>query len=196
MAENEDIDSLLAQLQAEQQNKLPSSQFDPKISDVLDDTLARIKKELKDDTSESQKIDRDKIQFHNSTNPAVDNLFENFKADFAAKKADFTPVDFSFPKTSQQNNLRIDSLLNQIKAESQQQKSIDNKITNQQNITEIQQKELNAQKQRRINLQQAEIWLKSLDPNSEEWLWFEQFAYSYESKVEAAIDYLKALGKI
>ena len=41
----------------------------------------------------------------------------------------------------------------------------------------------------------AQEWLKKLDPNTTEGLWFEEFAYSYSSKLEAAIDYLEALGE-
>ncbi|GAB4547783.1 MAG: hypothetical protein Tsb0014_42520 [Pleurocapsa sp.] len=41
--------------------------------------------------------------------------------------------------------------------------------------------------------QQAAEWLKKLNPNSEEGRWFEEFSYSYESKLDAAIDYLEAM---
>lgn len=39
-------------------------------------------------------------------------------------------------------------------------------------------------------MQQAEEWLKRLDPYSGEASWFEEFAAKYESRLEAAIDYL------
>jgi len=48
-------------------------------------------------------------------------------------------------------------------------------------------------RQREAIAQQAKEWLKQLDPLSEEGLWFEEFAYAYPSKLEAAIDYLTAL---
>jgi hypothetical protein len=41
--------------------------------------------------------------------------------------------------------------------------------------------------------QQAQQWLKNLNPNSEEGRWFEEFSYSYDSKLAAAIDYLEAM---
>jgi TolA-binding protein len=51
--------------------------------------------------------------------------------------------------------------------------------------------------QRRAELaQQAEAWLKQLSPRTEEGLWFEEFACSYESRREAAIDYLEALQEV
>jgi hypothetical protein len=48
--------------------------------------------------------------------------------------------------------------------------------------------------QRRAQLtEQAKEWLKRLHPKSEEGLWFEEFACNYESRLEAAIEYLEAL---
>ena len=41
--------------------------------------------------------------------------------------------------------------------------------------------------------QKAQEWLKKLNPQSEEGKWFEEFSYSYESKLTAAIDYLEAM---
>jgi hypothetical protein len=187
MNNSENIDDLLARFRAENCQKLSSSS--------LDDALAQIKKDTQDETPKQPKKERSSNQ---SNNPAIDSLFNNLKTDFAIKKTNASNADISFPtiQQPQQNKIEIDNLLTQIKAESQKQKTIATKQTNTQNIAEIQKQELNAQKQRRLNLQQAETWLKNLDSNSEEWLWFEQFAYSYESKVEAAIDYLKALDRL
>jgi hypothetical protein len=41
--------------------------------------------------------------------------------------------------------------------------------------------------------QKARLWLSKLNPQSEEGRWFEEFAYSYDSRVKAAMDYLEAL---
>ncbi|MCW6035111.1 hypothetical protein K4A83_02335 [Spirulina subsalsa FACHB-351] len=49
------------------------------------------------------------------------------------------------------------------------------------------------QQQEKALKRQAEMWLKQLDPDSDEGLWFEEFAYHYPSKLAAAMDYLKAL---
>lgn len=57
-----------------------------------------------------------------------------------------------------------------------------------------QQREEAREKQRKEALKQkAQEWLKSLNPRSEEGKWFEEFSYSYESKLTAAIDYLEAM---
>jgi hypothetical protein len=50
------------------------------------------------------------------------------------------------------------------------------------------------QQQRRAELAEtAAQWLRSLNPKSSEGQWFEEFACNYESRLEAAIDYLEAL---
>jgi hypothetical protein len=54
----------------------------------------------------------------------------------------------------------------------------------------VQQRE---QRRREALSQEANEWLKQLNPRSEEGRWFEEFSYSYPSKLEAAIDYLQAL---
>ncbi|MEA5420110.1 hypothetical protein VB712_12840 [Spirulina sp. CCNP1310] len=54
-------------------------------------------------------------------------------------------------------------------------------------------RELERQQRRKAIAPKAEAWLKALDPYSDEGLWFEQFAYNYASRLEAAIDYLEAL---
>ncbi len=61
------------------------------------------------------------------------------------------------------------------------------------NLEEIRRQELEKQRERKQLTLQAELWLKNLDPYSDEGFWFEQFAHSYPSKLEAAIEYLKAL---
>lgn len=51
------------------------------------------------------------------------------------------------------------------------------------------------QKQQREKYWQtkAQTWLKQLDPLSNEGMWFTEFADGYESRLDAAIDYLMAL---
>jgi hypothetical protein len=52
-------------------------------------------------------------------------------------------------------------------------------------------------KQRRAELaEKAKNWLKHLNPRSEEGRWFYEFACGYESRLEAAIDYLEALQSV
>ncbi|MGH1392764.1 MAG: salt stress protein, Slr1339 family [Trichormus sp.] len=55
----------------------------------------------------------------------------------------------------------------------------------------IRQEQIKA-KQRQALQKQAQDWLAKLDPFSPEGLWFERFAESYASKLEAAIEYLQS----
>lgn len=71
----------------------------------------------------------------------------------------------------------------QIEAERQQQE-----IKDKQRL--IKQRE---QKKQKALQEKAQNWLKQLNPKSDEGKWFEEFSYSYDSKIEAAIHYLEAL---
>lgn len=97
-----------------------------------------------------------------------------------------------------------DSLLAQVKAEFAEQQRIEElkkeqQLQEEQLRKEQQQREeqlktqQQAQRQREALTQEATAWLKNLNLRSEEGLWFEEFSYSYPSKLEAAIDYLQAL---
>jgi len=97
-----------------------------------------------------------------------------------------------------------ESLLAQVKAEveaqdrdkevKRQQQQREEQLRKEQQLKEEQLKiQQRQQKQREALTQQAQNWLKALDSHSEEGLWFEEFAYNYPSKLEAAIDYLQAL---
>ena len=47
----------------------------------------------------------------------------------------------------------------------------------------------------RQKVRQAQVWLKKLDKNSDERFWFDQFAFKYSSRIDAAIDYLQAVNE-
>lgn len=85
------------------------------------------------------------------------------------------------------------SLIDEIKAEFEEQERAE-ELKRQQQIKEEQlRQERIKQQQRQALTKEAQEWLKKLNPHSEEGLWFEEFAYDYPSKLEAAIDYLQAL---
>lgn len=97
-----------------------------------------------------------------------------------------------------------ESLLAQVRAEfeeqerteklKRQQKLKEEQIQQEQQLREKQlQQEQRRQRKREALAQEAAEWLKNLSPRSEEGRWFEEFSYSYPSKLEAAIDYLEAL---
>ncbi|MGB5959618.1 MAG: hypothetical protein WBG73_03070 [Coleofasciculaceae cyanobacterium] len=110
------------------------------------------------------------------------------------------------PKSFNQQgkSLAEDSLLAEIRAEfeekqreeetkKQQQRQEEQRLKEQQ-LNEDKIKLQQREKQRKEALtKEATEWLKNLNFSSEEGLWFEEFAYSYPSKLEAAIDYLQAV---
>jgi hypothetical protein len=89
-----------------------------------------------------------------------------------------------------------EQLLTDVKSElAEQDKAAE--LKRQQQLQEEQRRqEQIKQQQKQALIQEAEAWLKKLKPRSEEGLWFEEFAYSYPSKLEAAIDYLQALKEV
>ena len=47
----------------------------------------------------------------------------------------------------------------------------------------------------RQKVRQAQVWLKKLDKTSDERYWFDQFAFKYSSRIDAAIDYLQVVNE-
>ena len=157
------IETYLSQLEADNQEK--------KLSAKTDDLLEEI-----ETTYQSQKTSQ------SNTSP---ELFSEIEQKFSQRKKqeNISPEDSSIIDNSLEQMVRHSQ--RKIK-NSQEKKTVDN-------LADIRQEELNKQKQIKLLTRKAEAWLKKLDPNSEEGFWFEQFALSYSSKLEAAIDYLKAL---
>ncbi|BAY37530.1 hypothetical protein NIES2111_18690 [Nostoc sp. NIES-2111] len=85
----------------------------------------------------------------------------------------------------------IDNLLSEVQADIAAQDA-ELELRKQQELEQarLQQEQIKA-KQKDALKQQAKDWLEKLDPFSPEGLWFERFAESYSSKLEAAIEYLQ-----
>ncbi len=117
------------------------------------------------------------------------------------------PVSPTYRLQSQVHNCLSsaeENLLAQVKAEfeehdqakelNRQQQLREEQLRKEQQLREEKLRQQQRQKRKREALtQEATEWLKQLEPRSEEGLWFEEFSYSYPSKLEAAIDYLQAL---
>ena len=86
----------------------------------------------------------------------------------------------------------IDNILSEVKKEIEEKQLLEEE-QKQQAIAEerIQQEEIRAQKLEALK-GQAQEWLEKLEPLSPEGMWFESFAQSYPSKLEAAIEYLNS----
>lgn len=76
----------------------------------------------------------------------------------------------------------------------QQQELIEAQKRQEQELIEARKREELKELRRKAALKEkAQEWLKNLNPRSEEARWFEEFSYSYDSKLQAAIDYLEAM---
>lgn len=111
----------------------------------------------------------------------VDDILNDVKTKFQQQKPK--------PKTG----AKTDFILNNLKSQYEQKGQVEGKERQKQQLEEIQQKELLRQRKRKAIARKAREWLNNLDPMSEEGFWFEEFSSAYDSKLEAAIDYLQAL---
>lgn len=140
---------------------------------------------------------------------SIDKLLADIKAEYQekAKNVPGKPQPFSEPTTANkpiseawQNPIysvskssETDLLLEQIKSEYEQEQR-EEELKKQEEIRQeqIRQQQI-LQQQREAFKKQAEVWLKNLDPLSDEGMWFEELSFKYPSKLEAAIDYLQTL---
>lgn len=125
-----------------------------------------------------------------STSP-LDNLLAEVKAELEASKSHtLPPPPPSVPKPAIEPD---PLLLKDVRAE-YREKEREERERQQQELLEQQRLEKERQQRKRQAIrQQAQAWLKNLNPRSEEGRWFEEFSYSYEDKLEAAIHYLEAI---
>jgi len=143
----------------------------------IDDILAQIKSEYQQKDNPGQP----KKQSPGKREEAIAPKLPNLPPPAISGRKSFSP---SSPE---------DALLSQIQAEFTEQDKVE-ELKRQEQIKEekIRQEKIK-QQQRQALTKEAEAWLKKLNPRSAEGLWFEEFAYSYSSKLAAAIDYLQAL---
>ena len=113
--------------------------------------------------------------------PPVDDILDDVKTKFQQQK----------PKP--ETGAKTDFILEQFKSQYEQKEQVEGKERQKQQLEEIQQKELLRQRKRKAIARKAKEWLNNLDPMSEEGFWFEEFSSAYDSKLEAAMDYLQAL---
>lgn len=85
----------------------------------------------------------------------------------------------------------MDKVLAEVKADFAEEDAAIELQKQQELKQEIIQKEQLKAKQLEALKVQAKKWLAKVDPLSSEGLWFESFAESYSSKLEAAIEYLQ-----
>jgi hypothetical protein len=104
------------------------------------------------------------------------------------------------PALTPTNPPPMDDLLTQVKTEQHEkaqaellrQQEFEREQKRQEKLKQQRLEQVKAQRRQELR-QAAEQWLKKLKPKSEEGRWFEEFACNYDSRLEAAIDYLEAL---
>jgi hypothetical protein len=97
----------------------------------------------------------------------------------------------------------MEAMLGQVKAAQDQKAQAE--LAQQQEIEQERQRQAQLKQQRLEQLKtqrreelrhNAQNWLNKLPPKSEEGQWFAEFACNYDSRLEAAIDYLEALQEV
>ncbi|NEO30105.1 MAG: hypothetical protein F6K36_06600 [Symploca sp. SIO3C6] len=145
---------------------------------------------------------------------SIDELLTQISAEYKGKEQAQRPIPKPLPEqeqlhstvpqtTTSQTHDRgrsfgssvEDKLLVELQAEFEEIDRVEQLKTEQYQREKKRTEEQRIIKQREALIQPAKQWLKSLDVSSQEGLWFEEFAYNYPTKLEAAIDYLQALGK-
>ncbi|MCC5641889.1 hypothetical protein LC607_02705 [Nostoc sp. CHAB 5824] len=97
----------------------------------------------------------------------------------------------SFISPSPKSASFMDNLLAEVKADfAEEDAAIELKKQQELEQERIRQEQLKAKKLEALQVH-AKEWLAKVDPLSSEGLWFERFAESYSSKLEAAIEYLR-----
>ena len=108
------------------------------------------------------------------------------------KKTNLDSSSSSSLFTSSSKGDTIDNILSEVKQEIEEKQLLE-EIEKQQAIAEerIRQEKIKSKKLEALK-GQAQEWLEKLEPLSPEGMWFESFAQSYPSKLEAAIEYLNS----
>ena len=189
-----EVDRILSQLKAEYQDKQNNTQQKQK---KIGSDREHKSNSIEQDSSSSidNLLDRVKSQHINKQKSAnseeTDDIFANVKAEFDRKKSR-PQKNISLSNNKSKSQVR-ENLIEQLRSQYQTKQKLARQDRDRHNLAAIQQEELTRQRKRKALTLQAQQWLKNLDSQSDEGLWFEEFAYSYESKLEAAIDYLEAL---
>jgi hypothetical protein len=170
----------------------------------IDDLLAKLKAEYNQPQAESLSSTAKSLPDKNKqTKPEkiqpLDNLLAEVKEEFESKKTQInerTSKPTNFVKKSLVKppiSSATNSLIQDLQAEYQGKEREEQKLKQEQLLAQQKQQQEKEKRRQQALKQTAKEWLEKLDFNSDEGLWFEEFAYAYESKIEAASDYLQAI---
>lgn len=164
-------------------------------SDDLDDLLQRIKSQHHEPPQPPADPDEDPfahIKQQHQNQPKIQPAKpDSFIADYQQLKTQHQAKHQHNTQPPKPNQPTIDPL-DQLRQHHHQKQDTPPDLPIQ-NVDEIRLAEQRRQQQQKHAIAQAKKWLNQLQPYSEEGMWFEQFAESYPTRLDAAIDYLKAL---
>ncbi len=125
---------------------------------------------------------------------SIDKLLAELQTEYKEEKPKQQPPKSttakSFIPSSPKSGSLMDNILAEVKADFAEKDAAE-ELKRQQELEQerIRQQQLKAKQLEALKVQ-AKEWLGKIDPLSPEGLWFERFAESYPSKLEAAIEYL------
>ena len=184
----------------------------------MDDLLEQVRAQFQEQKSNKSKSQSSSASSNQASRMEMDELLEQVKAEFEQPQK---PESSSSNSTHSNSNSSLEDFLTQVRGEFKdkqqrlefQKNSSDEDLfadvksnfevkqsatankSYEQTIDDVRHEEQQRQRQEKALRTQAQKWLKNLNPHSDEGIWFEEFAYSYPSRLEAAIDYLQALGE-
>jgi hypothetical protein len=111
--------------------------------------------------------------------------FGGFDSDLAQIKAEY----------EKQNQTQEVAKQERLKAEDEAQNKAQEMVKQEQQQVETAFQQQVPVRTHREKVRQAQVWLKNLSKDSDERYWFDQFAFKYSSRIDAAIDYLQAVNE-
>ena len=184
------MDDLLEQVRAQFQEKkgnqgnsqsssAPSNQASRmEMDELLEQVRAEFEQPQKPESSSSNSTQR-------NSNSSLEDFLTQVRGEFKDKQQ---RLEF-------QGNSSDEDLFAEVKSNFEVKQSATANRNYEQTIDDVRHEEQQRQRQEKALRTQAQKWLKNLNPHSDEGIWFEEFAYSYPSRLEAAMDYLQALGE-
>ncbi|MDJ1185564.1 salt stress protein, Slr1339 family [Roseofilum casamattae] len=214
------IDDLLNELRAGHQEKGHESGDNPPASsapgntadntdNLLDDLRSQFTSQPTPSPAPETDLDAIKQQFRPQAtppSPEADSSLDELKQRYQQNQEQAKTQSKGVNPDLEQVRLKAVQLRSQREAENVAAEQTDDILSNmrdrfiqdravaRQKAEAAKEEERQRQEQRRALKPRARKWLEELDPYSDEGYWFDQFAQSYSDRLEAALDYLQAMG--
>jgi hypothetical protein len=124
---------------------------------------------------------------------SVDNILSQLKSKYERSEGEKIKPAPPLPQPTHHHNKfndPLDGILAELKTESNEKAKVEQEQLVAEQFRQVQHQQ-KAEQQRLAELRKkSEAWLEQLDPLAGEGVWFEQFARTYPSRLEAAMDFL------